>query len=204
MLLFYTKTEYESTSGDDEGLVGDIAKPYSLMAYRIYDFATGTWDETYDASEGVSEDYQKAWYGQRFLELAPLAVVNEELDASGFWTKQPEIKPFENAVYENADGTMSENEPIVLESESATYNGLALYAYVLDYDGDQETENDRDIFLQIYDYQSRQFTHPVMMTTTPDLAESKVKFVRSGDVTLLTYVCDECLRFEKRSLEVRD
>ena len=193
MLLFYTKTEYESTSGDDEGLVGDIAKPYSLMAYRIYDFATGTWDETYDASEGVSEDYQKAWYGQRFLELAPLAVVNEELDASGFWTKQPEIKPFENAVYENADGTMSENEPIVLESESATYNGLALYAYVLDYDGDQETENDRDIFLQIYDYQSRQFTHPVMMTTTPDLAESKVKFVRSGDVTLLTYLADNTL-----------
>ena len=59
--------------------------------------------------------------------------------------------------------------------------------------GDQETENDRDIFLQIYDYQSRQFTHPVMMTTTPDLAESKVKFVRSGDVTLLTYLADNTL-----------
>ena len=193
MLLFYTKTEYTSTAEDDQGLIGDIAKPYSLMAYRIYDFATGTWDETYEASEGVSADYQKAWYGQRFLELAPLAVVEEELDDLGFWTKQPEIKPFEKAVYENADGTISENEPIVLESESTTYNGLALYAYVLDYDGDQETEKDRDIFLQIYDYNSRQFTHPIMVTTTPDLAESKVKFVRSGDITMLTYLAGNTL-----------
>lgn len=193
MLLFYTKTEYESTAGDEEGLVGDIAKPYSLMAYRVYDFATGTWEETYEASEGVSADYQKAWYGQRFLELAPLAVVDEELDESGFWTKQPEIKPFEKAIYENADGTTSENEPIVVESESTTYNGLALYTYVLDYDGDQETENDRDIFLQIYDYNSKQFTHPIMMTTTPDLAESKVKFIRSGDITLLTYLANNTL-----------
>ncbi len=193
MLLFYTKTEYESTSADDEGLVGDLAKPYSVIAYRVYDFAKGAWEETYDVSEGLDEDYQKAWYGQRFLNLAPLAVVEEELDGSGFWTGEPVIKKFERTQYEGADGQIYEQEPIVIESESTTYNGLALYAYVLDYDGDQGTENDRDIFLQIYDYTTNRFTHPVMVTTTGDLAESKVKFVRAGGTTLLTYLADNTL-----------
>lgn len=193
MLLFYTKTEYESTAADEEGLVGDIAKPYSLMAYRTYDFTTGNWVETYDAAEGLDENYQKAWYGQRFLELAPLALVDEELDGEGFWTKEPEVKKFEKATYTGTDGVTYEQEPIVIESESATYNGLALYTYVLDYDGDHKTENDRDIFLQIYDYQTNEFTHPIMITTTSDLPESKVKFVRSGGTTLLTYLADNTL-----------
>lgn len=193
MLLFYTKTEYESTADDEEGLVGDIAKPYSLMAYRVYDFTTGNWVETYDAAEGLDENYQKAWYGQRFLELAPLALVDEELDGEGYWTKEPEMKKFEKATYTGTDGLTYEQEPIVIESESTTYNGLALYTYVLDYDGDHKTENDRDIFLQIYNYQDNTFTHPIMITTTSDLPESKVKFVRSGDTTLLTYLADNTL-----------
>lgn len=193
MLMFYTKTEYESTSADDEGLVGDIAKPYSLMAYRVYDFTADKWIDTYDPAEGLDENYTKAWYGQRFLELAPLAVVDEELDGSGFWTKEPEIKAFERASYQGSDGMVHEQEPVVMESETTTYNGLALYAYVLDYDGDQETEKDRDIFLQIYDYKNDQFMHPIMVTTTSDLPESKVKFVRSGDTTLLTYLADNTL-----------
>ena len=193
MLMFYTKTEYESTSDDEEGLVGDIAKPYSVMAYRVYDFAKGAWEETYDASEGMDADYEKAWYGQRFLDLAPLSVVEEELDGSGFWTKEPTFKAFEREKYEGEDGWIYEQEPIVIESETTTYNGLALLAYVLDYDGDPETETDRDIFVQIYDYKTNQFMHPIMVTTTPDLAESKVKFARSGDTTLLTYLAGNTL-----------
>lgn len=193
MLMFYTKTEYESTSDDEEGLVGDIAKPYSVMAYRVYDFAEGAWEETYDASEGMDADYEKAWYGQRFLDLAPLSVVEEELDGSGFWTKEPTFKAFEREEYEGEDGWIYEQEPIVIESETTTYNGLALLAYVLDYDGDPETETDRDIFVQIYDYKTNQFMHPIMVTTTPDLAESKVKFARSGDTTLLTYLAGNTL-----------
>lgn len=193
MLMFYTKIEYESTAGDDEGLVGDVAKPYSLIAYRSYDFAAGKWEDTYGAEEGLDEDYTKAWYGQRFLELAPLAVVKEELDAGGYWVEEPVIEAYQKASYSGADGNIYEQEPIIIESEAASYNGLGLYAYVLDYDGNKETEHDRDIFLQIYNYAENTFTHPIMITATQDIPESAISFGRSGNTTLLTYAAENTL-----------
>lgn len=193
MLMFYTKIEYESSAEDDEGLVGDVAKPYSLIAYRMYDFASGTWADTYETSEGMDEDYTKAWYGQRFLELSPLATVEEELNENGFWTKEPLISKYQKAAYTGTDGVTYEQEPIIIESEAATYNGLALYAYVLDYDGNKETEADRDIFLQIYNYAENTFTHPIMVTTTGNIPESAISFGRSGGTTLLTYVAENTL-----------
>lgn len=193
MLMFYTKIEYESTAEDDEGLVGDVAKPYSLIAYRVYDFTSNTWVNTYETSEGLDEDYTKAWYGQRFLELSPLAEVEEELDGNGYWTKEPVISKYQKASYTGTDGVVYEQDPIILESEVATYNGLALYAYVLDYDGNKETETDRDIFLQIYNYVENSFTHPIMVTTSRSIPESAISFGRSGGTTLLTYVAENTL-----------
>lgn len=193
MIMFYTKTEYESTAEDEEGLVGDVAKPYSLIAYRVYDFTSGKWIDTYKEEEAMGEDYTKAWYGQRFLELSPLAVVNESLDENGYWTKEPEIKEYVKATYTGEDGKIYEQDPIVIESASTTYNGLSLFAYVLDYDGNQETEADRDIFMQIYNYSEGRFSHPIMVTTTAGIPESKIDFGRCGDTTLLTYIEDNTL-----------
>lgn len=193
MIMFYTKIEYESTAADDEGLIGDVAKPYTLIAYRVYDFNAGSWIDTYDAAEGMDEDYTKAWYGQRFLELAPLAVVKEELNEEGYWSRQPEISEYVKSTYTGGDGVNYEQDPVIIESESATYQGLGLYAYVLDYDGNKETENDRDIFLQIYNYAENTFTHPIMITTTQNIPESSIAFGRSGGTTLLTYVEENTL-----------
>lgn len=193
MMMFYTKVEYESTSSDDQGLVGDVANAYSVIAYRVYDFGSGKWTDTYKDAEGMSEDYTKAWYGQRFLELAPLAVVNEELDENGYWAKEPDMTPYERTTYTAEDGNVYEQDPIVIESTAATYNGLALYAYVLDYDGNKKTENDRDIFMQIYNYSEDTFTHPIMVTTTGSVAESNIEFVRYGNTTLLSYLADNTI-----------
>lgn len=193
MLMYYTKIEYTSTAQDDEGLVGDVAKPYSLIAYRVYDFTSGKWADTYTEEEGMDENYTKAWYGQRFLELSPLAVVNEKTDEQGYWTETPEISEYQKATYTGEDGKTYEQDPIVIESTSTTYNGLALFAYVLDYDGNKETESDRDIFLQIYNYSENTFSHPIMITTTQSIAESKIDFGRCGSTTLLTYLCDNTL-----------
>lgn len=193
MLMYYTKIEYTSTAQDDEGLVGDVAKPYSLIAYRVYDFAAGKWVDTYTEEEAMDENYTKAWYGQRFLDLAPLAVVSEKMDEQGYWTDAPDIKEYTKAAYTGADGKTYEQDPIVIESTSTTYNGLGLFAYVLDYDGNKETESDRDIFLQVYNYSENRFSHPIMVTTTAGAAESKIGFGRCGNTTLLTYLCDDTL-----------
>ncbi len=45
-----------------------------------------------------------------------------------------------------------DNDPIVIESDAISYNGLSLFAYVLDYDGKGATTTDRDVFMQIYNF----------------------------------------------------
>ena len=88
MLVFYTKTEYESSAQDDQGLVGDVANSYSVMAYREYDMTTGTWNESYKGTDYENDqDYTKAWYGQKFLALVPEWTVKETLDEDGYWAE---------------------------------------------------------------------------------------------------------------------
>ena len=79
MLVFYTKTEYSSSAQDDQGLVGDVANAYSVTAYREYNLTNGTWVSDYEGSS-VSQDYEKAWYGQKFLDIVPKKQVKEKLD----------------------------------------------------------------------------------------------------------------------------
>lgn len=103
MLIYYTKSEYASSSTEEDGVIGDAVNPYSVIAYRIYDMKTGKWQSTYDASEGVTQDYEKTWYGQRFLDLAPLASITEKLDDDGYWAEDPVISAYQPKTLE--DGT---------------------------------------------------------------------------------------------------
>ena len=189
MIMFYTKSEYESTAQNEEGLVGDAVNPYSVIAYRVYDFATGEWVDTYTAEEGADADYTKAWYGQRFLDLAPLAVVEETLDEQGYWVSEPVISEYVPTIYEGEDGEYYYQDPIVVESNVSTFNGLALFTYVLDYDGNKETETDRDVFLQIYNYSEDSFTHPIMLTSD-EKAESNLRVANNGATTIIAYMSD--------------
>ena len=196
MLVFYTKTEYKSSAQDGQGLVGDVANSYSVMAYREYDMTTGTWNESYKGTDYENDqDYTKAWYGQKFLALVPEWTVKETLDKDGYWAEgtTPEYVKYEYKKYEQEDGTFVTQEPIVIESDAISYNDLALYAYVLDHDGNKGTDNDRDVYLYVYDYKKNAFVYPIMVTSTSGVGESKVHFERSGDTTLLTYLSGNTL-----------
>lgn len=204
MLIFYTKSEYESSSTEEKGGVyGDAANPYSLIAYRVYDFANSKWESTYTAEEGASEDYTQAWYGQRFLDLAPTAIVKETLDEDGYWAEavneSEDISAYQSATLE--DGTPV--DPIVIESDAISYNGLALFTYVMDYDGNRDTVNDRDIFLQIYNYAENTFTHPIMVTNDT-ASESNIRLARGCNATILAYISDGTLKAFNISKAVRE
>ncbi len=188
MMVYYTKSEYESTSEDDEGVIGDAVHPYSVIASRTYDFHTNSWVDSYDASENLGEDYAKAWYGQKFLDLAPALSVRESLDSTGYWTQDPVITTFKDAAYEVEDGTVLTQDPIVIESDAISYNGLGLYAYTLDYDGNKDTIDDRDIYIQIYNYEDNTFTHPILLTGSTNTAESNLAFTRAAGKTMLTWI----------------
>jgi hypothetical protein len=126
-------------------------------------------------------EYSENWYGQRILTLAPTVIVSETLDESGYWTKEPTISEY-----------AGENDPLVVESDAISYNGLSLLAYVLDYDGDKSTTNDRDVFLNIYNFEENSLTHSIMITSN-DAAESNLHFERIGGkdgITYLSYLSD--------------
>lgn len=191
MLLYYSKNEYTRTN-TEEGVLGDAVNPYSAMAYMYYDFENKEWRQHYTEEEKqtiidsgvVTEDefasYEESWYGQKFLRIAPVVSVEETLDESGFWTKEPVIRE----VQYGQDGYVM---PTVVDSDAVTYNGLALIAFTLDRDSNLQTESDRDVYMQIYDYKDDTFTHPIMVTSDT-VADQKVKLTRTENGTYMTWI----------------
>ena len=54
--------------------------------------------------------------------------------------------------------------PRVVDSDAISYNGLALFTWTVDWDDDLSTVNDRDVFVQIYDFEEDIFTHIIRVT----------------------------------------
>ena len=193
MLLYYSKNEYTRTN-TEEGVLGDAVNPYSAMAYMYYDFENKEWRQHYTEEEKqtiidsgvVTEDefasYEENWYGQKFLRIAPVVSVEETLDESGFWEKEPVIREIQYG----QDGYVM---PTVVDSDAVTYNGLALIAFTLDRDSNLQTESDRDVYMQIYDYKDDTFTHPIMITSDT-VADQKVKLTRTENGTYMTWISD--------------
>lgn len=211
MMVYYTKSEYSTSNaknGDfSDAVIADAIFPYSLIAYRSYDMKNNKWEEGYSKEDVASmkasmkttiieaglateetydtyfdetyiPNYISNWYGQNFLNLAPTVSIDETLDEAGYWKEKPAISPYAGS-----------NDPYIVESNTASYNGLGLYFYVLDNDGKEETTNDRDIFLQIYDFEEKSFTHPIMITND-DVQDSNLRMIRMNNATILGYLSD--------------
>ncbi|MBR0366409.1 MAG: S-layer homology domain-containing protein, partial [Clostridia bacterium] len=205
MIIYYTKEEYTATvttadEGSEEtapGVFGDLAYPYSVAAYRLYDvendsFIDYTDEELYQmladgTDEEAANELRKQYYGQRYLNLAPPVIIERQLNNGGFSSG--------NDVISDYNGT---NDPLVLESDAIGYNHLGLYAYVIDYDGKKDTTYDRDVYLQIYNFKEDTISYPIMLTenstvsntaqeTQPNTA-SHIQFERIGGKDGITYL----------------
>ena len=75
-------------------------------------------------SENEFADYEKDWYGQSFLRIAPVVSIEEKLDESGYWTEEPII----HEIQYGQDGYVM---PTVVDSDAVTYNELAMIAFTL-------------------------------------------------------------------------
>lgn len=157
IILYYTKTEYDSVSTAE-----DLGKAESVTAYLFCEKASDkwVWQNTADAytdeeitSKGLTDEYRKSWYGQRFLD--------PRIDSS-------------SAI------------PLIVFSDAVSYNGLALYTWVVDWDNDQNTTNDRDVFVQIYNFSENSFTYPYRVTRETGTYSLPV-FVRTGETTYLFF-----------------
>ncbi len=162
--------------------------------------------------------YVEAFYGQVFFDPTPSCYVDEKLDDEGYWTEEPMIynrASWSGGSYEEEDGKVKEpaagivDEKVeisgsdaetyqsvkILDTDSISYNNLGLLAYTVDYDQSMSTTTDRDVVLQIYDFETGEMTHRVMVTCD-QAADSGVKFVRAEDSdqqiadTYLTWISD--------------
>ncbi len=188
LILYYTKTEYETSlipSNPNEqtvALVGDIVNAYSVIAYMFYE--NGVWRNKYTEAEKqviiantnitVADFvyYEKDWYGQGFLNLAP-AVIIAETDIS-------------NLILTPSTSNM---DPKIIESTAISYNGLALYVYVMDADQDIKTSYDQELYLQIYNFEEQTFTHPIQLTNN-GVKDGSPQMIRSNGITYLYWLSD--------------
>ncbi len=228
LIVYYTKNEYEVSSLTEGEVIGDVIHPaYSLMAYRKYDFASGTWKDTYTDAEKAEiianiapedatdeqktvlmDNYEADWYGQIFMNTAPSVYIQETLDEEGRWTEAPQIfngytvqSPDikDSSIVEGDTSVSGSNEvkdalvirePKIVDSTAISYNGLGLFAYVVDYDESLTTVDDRDIYMQIYDFENDVFSHPIMLTSD-NVSDMDVQFIRlnSSENASDTYLC---------------
>ena len=136
-----------------------LGHAFSLIAYLFYE--DGVWSDTGDAytEEELSYFENPEEYKRNWYGQRFLET---RLDLSGDVT------------------------PRVAESSAIGYNGLALFSYVADWDDDLTTANDRDIFLQIYNFSEDSFSHIIRITEESG-AYSLPTLVRSDNGTYLFY-----------------
>lgn len=150
---------YTKTEYDGLEKVDDISNAYSANAYMFYDDSTGTWSSADDYTE-------------------------EELE--GQEDKDQYKKDWYGQRFLDVRISKNGKLPRVIDTTSINYNGLALFAWTVDWDNDLNTLNDRDVFMQIYNFGENSFTH-IIRVTAESAAYTTPKFARSDNATYLFY-----------------
>ena len=148
---------YTKTEYDELDKVSDIANAYSTNAYMFYDGIK--WSDANDYTDDELSD------------------VDDKDQYKKDWYGQRFLD-----VRTNKNGDF----PRVVDTASISYNRLALFAWTVDWDKDLNTLNDRDVFMQIYNFDEKSFTH-IIRVTTESAAYSTPKFARSDNATYLFY-----------------
>ena len=149
---------YYSKNFDDNATTEEMANPYgsaSLITYMLYSSEKSKWmfDEYYDEEVKSDEDRQ-------------------ELITK--WHGQRFIQPRTTEL-----GTTV--VPNIADFTAISYNGLSVYAYTVDVDSNADTVEDRELFVQIYDFDRHITTKPIRLTNdNPQVADAMPQFARTG------------------------
>ena len=204
VIMYYTKTEY-SASDNGDGLIGDIVDPYSLISYMFYDVESGKWETEYSAedkaeiintgdartSDGelVTDEnfavYEQEWYGQGFAKLGSNVIINDNglTNEKGFWTSTPDVKA--------GDGL---TDPKVIDCDAFTDDNKVFFAYTVDLDQNLETVYDREVYVQVYNFDNNTFYHPIQVTSN-DIDDSAVRVGRFGSSVYIVWISDGNIKY---------
>ena len=206
LMVYYNKIDYAdrwtasqnisagALEDTPDPLYGDIINGYNVITYRYADYDPGQadfmWNETYAPEEGLDA---AQYYGQRFLDLAPLASVREEEQAI---TEQITLDGEEDVtvVTTSHPGTVQTIEPYqglqdprIVAMDLTTFNGMAALAYVMDTDADITTVNDQQLYLQTYDYAANTFSSPIPISNN-NVQNAQPNFIQHNGATYLYWL----------------
>ncbi len=56
------------------------------------------------------------------------------------------------------------NDPVIIDFDAASYDGKGIYTYTVDEDNNMDTNADRELFVQIYDFETHKTYDPIRIT----------------------------------------
>lgn len=205
ILLMFTRTDYDDKAysssvsdpasevqdGGDITTYGDIINGYSVSAARFasYDESQGeyVWDTIVSKGSTVPDinylDLGVSGEVKTVTEEAPEVVT--VYDEQGNPSEEERVTEKLKTVYEVADQyDVNYVDPRVIESDMICYNQLAIYTYVMDCDADLATSDDRQVYAQIYNFDTELFYNPIQLTGEKG-SYSNVEFARCKNMTYL-------------------
>lgn len=132
----------------------------SVIVYMLYDAAEGKWARDYYYDNEVESE-----------EAEDILVE--------YWGGQRFLaSPIED---------FGMNDPIIIDFDAISYNGIGVYTYTVDEDNNMDTDADRELFVQAYDFESHSTYVPVRITTD-NLPDARPQLVRNDDHTYLFWL----------------
>lgn len=155
---------YTKTEYDDLETQSDIGTAASVTAYLFYENGVWSNDGSFYTDAELSDMQDPEYYKEQWYGQRFLDV---RLDS------------------------MSSEMLRVVDTDVISYNGLSLFAWTVDWDRDLTTNDDRDVFLQIYNFSENSFTHNIKITPESGIY-AMPQFGRTGsNTTYLFYGAQE-------------
>ncbi|MBE5870504.1 MAG: hypothetical protein E7294_04500 [Lachnospiraceae bacterium] len=193
------KTEMEGSEFQDNmPIVSYDEQSRKLMVcYTVTDYTDSRSNKVdADDMENAEDKADAVTYGDILNGYTLTAATFAEEDKDGNFSEfsDPEFLdlavPATLEVDENGNRTFTgnaETDPKVIDNASITYNGLGLYAYTTDKDQNDKTLDDRELYVQIYNYEDNEFHHPIQITCD-EVNDAAPKFVRCRNMTYLYWI----------------
>ena len=136
IILYYTKTEYSGITDAD-----DIGSAESVTAYLFCENEDGEW--VWQNTAAAYSDTE-------------IAAAADPDDYRTQWYGQRFLDP-------RIDKSSSAM-PLIVSSDAIYYNGLSIYSWIADWDNDPNTTEDRDVFMQTYNFEENRFSYSFRIT----------------------------------------
>lgn len=169
---------YDATTGDRiVYYLKNSSTSTSLMNYANPDYATDAGSYTticYMIYDGAKHEWARGFY----YDGEGLSQENQDFLTDNWGGQRFLPSP--------VSGSME--DPLITDFTAAPgYNGIAVYSYTVDMDRDLSTVADRELFVQVYDFETHKTYKPIRITND-SVCQSQPQLVRQGGTDGTTYL----------------